>query len=216
MHNNNLNLTNCSTIIQNAHQFVQQTCQSLHSLQFDNSLFEAVIVTANSVYAKSTIITTGMGKAGHIAQKTSSLMNSLGISSFYIHPGESSHGDIGVLRHGDILFVFSTSGKTREVIETIDLSKKLGVDKIISITSHLDSPVRQKSDIIINMGDIKEAGYLHMAPTTSMVVMLTIADIIATSASQLINFNIKDYSLRHHGGYLGEKSRQEIAKIESQ
>jgi arabinose-5-phosphate isomerase len=194
--------------IQDAYHFVKQTCKTLESLRFNNSICDAISAVSSSVSTKSTVITTGMGKAGHIAQKTSSLLSSLGISSFYIHPGESSHGDIGVLRPGDILFVFSTSGKTREVIETIDLSKELQVGKIISITSHLDSPVRQKSDIVIDMGHVEEAGYLHMAPTTSMIVMLTIADIIATSASKNINFNINDYSLRHHGGYLGEKSRK--------
>lgn len=198
-------------IIKDAYKMVDDACRALKSLQFKTStICEASKIIALSVKNGATTITTGMGKAGHIAQKTSSLLSSLGIPSFYIHPGEASHGDIGVIRKGDVLLVFSTSGKTREVIETIDLAKKLEVSKIISITSHPDGLVRCKSDIIIDMGIIKESGYLNIAPTTSIVVMLVISDIISTTVSRIIGFDMKDYAIRHHGGYLGEKSRKEL------
>ena len=170
---------------------------------------DACRVVARASRESHIVITTGMGKAGHIAQKASSSLSSLGIPSFYIHPGESSHGDIGVVRPGDVLLVFSTSGKTREVIETVDFTKKLDVGKIIAITSHPDSIIRQKADIIIDMGEINESGYLRIAPTTSIVVMLAIADMIATNAAEINKFSMKDFYIRHHGGYLGEKSKKE-------
>lgn len=197
-------------IIKEAYQITDATCKAIKSLKFQSSICDAAYIIANSVDRGSTTITTGMGKAGHIAQKTSSLLSSLGVPSFYIHPGEASHGDIGVIRPNDVLLVFSTSGKTREVIETIDLSKKLKIGKIISITSHPNSVVRDKSDVVIDMGIIKEEGNLNIAPTTSIVVMLVIADIISVTASKIIGFNMSEYATRHHGGYLGEKSRREI------
>jgi len=188
------------------------------SLVAGTSICNACEAIANAAKNKNIVITTGIGKAGHIAQKASSSLSSLGIPSFYIHPGESAHGDIGVVREGDILMVFSTSGKTREVIETVDFTRKLNIGKIIAITSHPDSVIRQKADIVIDMGIIKESGYLHIAPTTSIVVMLVIADIIATNAAKINNFTMEDFHVRHHGGYLGEISKKEskiwLRKIE--
>ena len=172
------------------------------------SICEACEVISKASKNKSIVITTGMGKAGHIAQKASSSFSSLGIPSFYIHPGESAHGDIGVVREGDILLVFSTSGKTREIIETVDFTRKLNIGKIIAISSHPDGMIRKKADIIIDMGIIEESGYLHIAPTTSIIVMGVIADIIATNAARINNFSMADFHVRHHGGYLGEKSKK--------
>jgi len=179
------------------------------SLVVGTSICDACEVVANASKNKSIVITTGMGKAGHIAQKASSSFSSLGIPSFYIHPGESSHGDIGVVREGDVLLVFSTSGKTREILETVDFTRRLHIGKVIAITSHPDSVIRQRADITIDMGIIKESGYLQIAPTTSIVVMLVIADIIATNAARINNFTMEDFHIRHHGGYLGEISKKE-------
>ena len=195
-------------------QTVSETIRSMEKLRDilteSMSICEACEVIANASKNKSIVITTGMGKAGHIAQKASSSFSSLGIPSFYIHPGESAHGDIGVVREGDILLVFSTSGKTREVIETVDFTRKLNIGKVIAITSHSDSIIRQKSDIIINMGEIQESGYLNIAPTTSIIVMLIIADMLALNVAEINNFTMEDFYIRHHGGYLGEKSKKEL------
>lgn len=202
-------------IIKNCFQMISETINALNQLKKhikldkSNSFYNACLIISNASKNGKTLITTGMGKAGHIAQKASSSFSSLGIPSFYIHPGESSHGDIGVIKDGDILMVFSTSGKTREVIETVDFAKKLNIGKIIAITSHPDSVIRQKSDITIDMGIINESGYLHIAPTTSIVIMLAIADMIATNAAEVNGFSMKDFYIRHHGGYLGEKSKKE-------
>lgn len=200
-------------IIKRSFKIVEDARQAFFNLLIvikkNPTICDACKVIAAAPKNKSIVITTGMGKAGHIAQKMSSSLSSFGIPSFYIHPGESSHGDIGVVRPNDILIVFSTSGKTREVIETINLTKKLKIGKIIAITSHPDSVVRRKADIIVDMGIIKESGYLNIAPTTSIVVMLIIADIITTIAAEINNFTMKDFYIRHHGGYLGEKSKKE-------
>jgi len=198
----NCNITICNTI--------KALCNLQKNIKNNSSICDACKVIAEYSKNNAVVITTGMGKAGHIAQKASSSFSSFGIPSFYIHPGEASHGDIGVVRPGDILIVFSTSGKTREVIETVDFTRKLNVGKIISITSHPDGIIRKKSDIVIDMGEICESGYLNIAPTTSIVVMLVIADMLATNVAEINKFTMKDFYIRHHGGYLGEKAKKVI------
>jgi len=167
------------------------------------------------------IVTTGMGKAGHIAQKCASLLCSLTFPAVYLHPGDAAHGDIGIIKSydaecpelgskADTLIAFSTSGKTREVLETIRFSRMLGVWRVISITSHPDSPVRRASDVVLDMGRIREAGHLGLAPTTSTVVMMIVADMLALVAAKMKNVTREEYGVRHHGGYLGKKCRGEI------
>jgi arabinose-5-phosphate isomerase len=150
--------------------------------------------------SSSKIITTGMGKAGIAMQKFSSTLCSLGFPSCFLHPGEAMHGDMGLIKSDDILFVASTSGKTREVLELIDLVKSNGVDKIIAITSHRDSPLREKVDVILDIG---------MAPTTSILTILAITDALAIIASEEKGFSRKDFGRYHHGGYLGAVSRED-------
>jgi arabinose-5-phosphate isomerase len=156
------------------------------------------------------IVTTGMGKAGHAMAKFASLLCSMGFPSCPVHPGEASHGDLGVLGPEDILFVASTSGKTREIMEIVDLSKNIPVKQIIGITSHPDSPIRNKADIILDMGAIVEAGHLNMAPTSSILVMLAITDAVALVAAKEKGLTKEEYAKYHHGGYLGKKARGEI------
>jgi len=155
------------------------------------------------------IITTGMGKAGIAMRKFSSTLCSLGFPSAYLHPGEASHGDLGLITYNDILFVASTSGKTREVIEIIDLAKNINVDKIIVVTSHKDSPIRTKADLVLDMGEILEAGHLGLAPTTSILVMLALTDCLALVAAKEDGFTKEKYGKYHHGGYLGKIARNE-------
>ena len=155
------------------------------------------------------VVTTGMGKAGIAMQKFSSILCSLGIPSCYLHPGTASHGDLGILSKDDILFVASTSGKTREVLETIDLAKDIGITNIIGITSHADSLIRNKSKIILDIGIIEEAGYLNIAPTTSILIMLVITDCIALSVAKCKGLTREQYSKYHHSGYIGSVARND-------
>lgn len=153
------------------------------------------------------VVCTGMGKAGIIMRKFSATLSSLGIPSVYMHPGEALHGDLGMLQQNDILFVASTSGKTREIIEVIDLSKKRNVTEIIGITSHVDSPIRLMAKVVIDMGTVIEAGDLQLTPTTSTLVMLSLLDTLAIVVSEEIGFSTKDYAVLHHAGYLGDVLR---------
>ena len=189
-----------------ARRFIQQTIATIESIPVDNSFVNACFFLSD---CKGKIVTTGMGKAGHAARKAASTLCSLNLPAVYIHPGDASHGDSGVITKGDVLLAFSTSGKTREVIELIHLARHLEVDQCIAITSHPDAPLRDICDIEINMGKVEESGYLHIAPTTSITVMLVIADMLATIAAEIKGVKMEDFAIRHHGGYLGEKSHNE-------
>lgn len=191
--------------------FISVTKLAIENLEKNYAIVNSIAYAVNAIcYCKGKIITTGLGKAGYAAQKSASSFSSLGTPACYLHPAQASHGDVGIIQPGDILIAFSTSGKTREVIETIDLSSKLGIGTIIAITSHKNSPVRDLSNITIDMGLIQEAGYLEMAPTTSIIIMLTLSDIIATMCAKRKGLTISEFGLRHHGGYLGGKCRGEI------
>lgn len=186
--------------------FADDIKKAVNTVSVSQDVIAAAIMLSES---KHKIVTTGMGKAGHIARKSASTLASLGMPSCFIHPGEAAHGDLGMIKDGDILLVFSTSGKTREVIETIESSKKIGDIKIVALTSHPDAPIRLMADIVVDMGFFEEAGYLNLAPTTSTVMLLIYSDIIATMAADMRGFTVEDFAIRHHGGYLGQKCRGE-------
>ena len=153
------------------------------------------------------VLTTGMGKAGHIANKFSATLCSTGTPASFVHPGESAHGDLGIIEKNDAIVAFSTSGKTREVLEMLVAGRELGLHTVIGITSHPDSKLRELSDVVIDMGIIQEACNLDLTPTTSMAVMLAISDALALLLMELKDFSREDYGMRHHGGYLGKKAR---------
>lgn len=195
--------------LRKAAQILKLFSKSISGIKIDKSFLQTVKAFIGCGENFGKIVTTGMGKAGIAMMKFSSTLCSIGFPSCYLHPGEASHGDLGLLSEKDILFVASTSGKTREVIEIIDLARNIGVKTIIGITSHKDSPIRSKVDILIDMGEIKEAGHIGLAPTTSILVMLSITDAIALYASEHKGFTKEEYSKFHHSGYLGSKARND-------
>jgi arabinose-5-phosphate isomerase len=182
---------------------------TIKNIELNGSFSEAIDVILETVKNGGSIITVGMGKAGIIMKKFSSTLCSMGIPSCYLHPGEATHGDLGILTNKDVLFVASTSGKTLEVIQIIDLAKKINNKKIIGITSHPDSLLREKADIIIDMGSIEESGHLKLVPTNSTLVMLAITDCIALIAGEDKGTTKEEYSCYHHGGYLGKIARND-------
>ena len=153
---------------------------------------------------KGRVVTTGIGKAGFIAHKFAATLSSTGTPAFYIHPAEAGHGDLGMLDVGDCIVAFSTSGKSNEVIEMLEIAHHLGIESIIGITSHVDSPIRELSEIVLDMGpDIEEPCPLKITPSATIAVMLAISDAIALTLMELKNFTKEDYGMRHHKGYLG-------------
>ncbi|MEM9443804.1 MAG: SIS domain-containing protein [Verrucomicrobiota bacterium] len=183
-------------------------------LQAEAKAIEAINVTAafeDSVRllmdCKSKVLTTGIGKAGLAAQKLAATLCSTGTPATFLHPSEAVHGDLGLVEDKDVMIAFSTSGKSQEVIEMLELSKHLGLNGIIGITSHPDSKLRELSDIVLDMGIIQEPCPLGLAPSASIAVMLAISDAIALTLMELKGITKEDYGLRHHGGYLGRRAR---------
>lgn len=189
---------------QRVQEIFLQEAQAISSIPVDDS-FEQAASLLNNCTGK--VLTTGMGKAGHIANKFSATLSSTGTPASFLHPGEAAHGDLGLIEENDAMVAFSTSGKTREVLEVLVAGRELGLHTVIGITSHPDSRLRDLSDVIIDMGTIREACPLDLTPTCSMTVMLAISDALALLLMELKNFTREDYGRRHHGGYLGKKAR---------
>lgn len=154
------------------------------------------------------ILTTGIGKAGHIAKKFAATLCSTATPADFVHPAEAAHGDLGLVGANDVMIAFSTSGKSREVIEILEMSRHLGVTTIIGVTSHPDSELRDHSDLVLDMGIIAEPCPLGLTPSASMAVMLAISDAIALALLEQKGVTREDYGLRHHGGYLGKAARK--------
>ena len=167
--------------------------------------FERAVLALRDAPGK--VLATGMGKAGHVARKFASTLCSTGTPSFYVHPGEAAHGDLGLVGPDDCLVAFSTSGKTREVLEVLELGRHVGLKTVIGVTSHPDSEMRRLSDIVLDMGIVREPCPLGLTPSASTAVMLAIGDALALVLMELKGFTRRDYGLRHHGGYLGRTAR---------
>ena len=153
------------------------------------------------------VLTTGMGKAGHVARKFAATLCSTGTPAIHIHPGEAAHGDLGVVGGNDCIVAFSTSGKTREVLEMLELGRHLGLETVIGVTSHPDSALRELSDIVLDMGVVEEPCPIGMTPSASIAVMLAIGDALALVLLEMKGFSRDDFGRRHHGGYLGRVAR---------
>ena len=155
------------------------------------------------------LITSGIGKAGQIALNIATTFSSTGTPSVYLHPTEAQHGDLGILQKNDILLLLSNSGKTREILELIHLSKNLFKNiSIISITGNKESKLTKLSDVSLYTGDSDEICPLGLTPTISTTLMTVIGDILVIQTMKKINFTKKEYSKRHHSGYLGQKSKE--------
>lgn len=154
------------------------------------------------------LITSGMGKAGQIALNIATTFSSTGTPAYFLHPSEAQHGDLGMLCPDDVLLLISNSGKTREVVELVDLARQM-IPNIptILITGQADSPLAEVVDVVLSTGNPKEVCPLGLTPTTSTTVMTVLGDVLVVQTMQRIGFDHKQYALRHHGGYLGDKSR---------
>ncbi len=179
---------------------------------------QAVGLIYKSVHENNgSLIVSGMGKAGQIAMNIATTFSSTGTPSFFLHPSEAQHGDLGIMRKNDLMLLISNSGKTRELEELVFLSRRLNPEvKFIVITSNIDSVLAKKADVCLLTGSPLEVCPLGLTPTTSTTVMTVIGDMLVVSTMQRIGFTSDDYAKRHHGGYLGEKSREQSENNEIQ
>jgi arabinose-5-phosphate isomerase len=190
--------------IHRAKEILTLESEAIRNIPLDNNLLKAVELI---VACKGKVVASGMGKAGIIAKKISSTLSSTGTPSLFLHPGEAQHGDLGMLSKEDILLVLSNSGKTRELVELVDLSNRLFNDKVhvIAITANAESDLAKLSDAVLSIGNVTEACSLGMAPTTSTTAMLALGDVLCMLVMEEIQFTKDEFLKRHHGGYLGTK-----------
>jgi arabinose-5-phosphate isomerase len=156
------------------------------------------------------LVCSGMGKAGQIALNIATTFSSTGTPSVYLHPSEAQHGDLGILQKNDVMLLISNSGKTREIVELLSLSKNLYQDiPIIAITRNGHSQLGKDADVTLLTGETEEVCPLGLTPTVSTTVMSVIGDCLVYGTMTKIGFTSEEYAKRHHSGYLGYKSRRD-------
>lgn len=161
---------------------------------------------------KGKVILTGIGKSGLIAKKIASTMSSIGTPAIFLHPAEGMHGDLGVVSKEDIVIAIGKSGESYELNGILPSIRNVGA-KIISITGNAGSTVTKMSDIIIDIGDVKEACPFNMAPTTSSTVTMVLGDAIAVALMKMREFKVADYALLHPGGQIGKRLIMKVADL---
>lgn len=150
------------------------------------------------------VILTGMGKPGHIAKKLAATFASLGTPSFYLHPGEAMHGDLGMVSANDVVIAISYSGESDEIVKILPNIKMIGAT-LVGITGNADSTLAQSSDIVQVLPAFEEACYLNLAPTSSTTAVLCYGDALAVVASGMYGFKDSDFGKFHPAGALGKK-----------
>lgn len=190
-------------------EILRAESEAILAIPVDDSYEKAVDAIVEHVHRrKGKLVTAGMGKAGQIAMNIATTFSSTGTPAVNLHPSEAQHGDLGVLQPDDIVLLISNSGKTREIIQLIELLHGLYADiPVIVITGAPDSPLAKEADITLLTAPAPEVCPLGLTPTTSTTMMTVIGDVLVVNVMRRIGFTAADYAKRHHGGYLGQAAR---------
>ena len=180
------------TIKQSMHDILEHEAKALLSIPYSEDYDRAIELIIEHVHRRGgKLVASGMGKAGQVALNIATTFSSTGTPGVFLHPGEAQHGDIGVLQPNDVMLLISNSGTTREM------------------TGNPESELSRLSDVTLLTGGAPEVCPLGLTPTTSTTVMTAIGDVLIVNVMNLIGLSSKEYSKRHHGGFLGHKSRKE-------
>mgnify|MGYP006427653639 CR=1 FL=1 len=158
------------------------------------------------------LIVTGMGKSGHIGHKLAATLASTGTPAFFVHPAEASHGDLGMIRAGDVIVALSNSGETTEVIGLLPVIKRIGVG-LIAMTGNPDSSLARHADVHLDTSVDREACPLGLAPTASTSAQLAMGDALAIALLEARGFTTEDFARSHPGGTLGKRLLLHIADV---
>jgi len=197
-------------MIKNVKDIFRQEAAAINNIPITGSFEDAIQLIYQQVHQKrGKLVSSGMGKAGEIAKNISTTFSSTGTPAVFLHPSDAQHGDLGVIQPDDVLLLVSNSGKTREILELIELSRRLYSDlPMIAITAKANSELSEIADVSLLTGDPDEVCPLGLSPTTSTTVMTVIGDAMIVLMMEKIGFTSEEYAKRHHGGYLGSKSRE--------
>jgi arabinose-5-phosphate isomerase len=150
------------------------------------------------------VVVSGMGKSGHIGGKIAATLASTGTPAFFMHPGEASHGDLGMITHNDVVLALSNSGESNEIVSIVPLIKRRGA-KLIAMTGNPNSTMAREADVHLNAGVDKEACPLNLAPTASTTAALALGDALAVALLDARGFSADDFARTHPGGTLGRR-----------
>lgn len=167
--------------------------------ELDASLSKALDLMQN---AQGRVLVTGMGKSGHIGRKIAATLASTGTPSFFVHPAEASHGDLGMFTEKDVVLAISNGGESRELSDILVYCKRYGIP-LIAMTKNPDSSLGKAGDILLRLPDNGEACPLGLAPTSSTTATLVLGDVLAVCLMERKGFSQIDYKKRHPGGKLG-------------
>ncbi len=171
------------------------------SSRLDSGFAEAV----NLILAcTGRVVVSGMGKSGHIGGKIAATLASTGTPAFFMHPGEASHGDLGMITHSDVVLALSNSGESNEIVSIVPLIKRRGA-KLIAMTGNPNSTMAREADAHLNAGVDKEACPLNLAPTASTTAALALGDALAVALLDARGFSADDFARTHPGGSLGRR-----------
>jgi arabinose-5-phosphate isomerase len=199
------------SIIDIAKDVIQTEADSVLKLKgrIDQNFDEVCQILKNCM---GKVILIGMGKSGHIAKKISSTLASTGTPSFYIHPAEAGHGDLGMISHDDVVIMISYSGESDEIISLLPGIKRMNVP-IISMTGNANSLIASSSDFHLDISVDNEACPNNLAPTSSTTATLVMGDAIAVSLMSLNNFTSDDFAMSHPSGSLGRRLLTLVSSI---
>ena len=187
--------------IANAKRTIDKEIEALKYMEaaLDENLSKALDMMEN---CKGRIVVTGMGKSGHVGRKISATLASTGTPSFFVHPSEASHGDLGMLSNDDVVIAISNSGETKELSDILLYCKRFNIP-LIAITKNPKSALGINSDLVLKLPDDGEACPLGLAPTSSTTATMVMGDILAVDMMERKGFSETDYKQRHPGGKLG-------------
>lgn len=192
-------------------RLINHEAEAIKNIPVSDQYEKAVQLINKHVHQlKGKLVASGMGKAGQIALNIATTFSSTGTPAVFLHPSDAQHGDLGVIQPNDVLLLISNSGKTREILELVDLADNLYANlPIIVITGNPDGELCKMADATLFTGNPQEVCTLGLTPSTSTTTMTVIGDVLVVLMMKTIGFTNADYAKRHHGGYLGDKSRRQ-------
>ncbi|KPZ18015.1 KpsF/GutQ family sugar-phosphate isomerase [Pseudomonas syringae group genomosp. 3] len=199
-----------SDLIQSAQRTIRLEIEAIQGLleRLDGDFVRACEMILAS---KGRVVVVGMGKSGHVGKKIAATLASTGTTSFFVHPAEASHGDMGMITRDDIILALSNSGSTNEIVTLLPLIKRLGI-RMISLTGNPESILARAADINLNAHVVHEACPLNLAPTSSTTAALVMGDALAVALLDARGFTAEDFAFSHPGGALG---RRLLLKVEN-
>jgi arabinose-5-phosphate isomerase len=162
--------------------------------------------------SRGRVVVTGMGKSGHVGSKIASTLASTGTPAFFMHPGEASHGDVGMIADGDVVIAISNSGESDEILRILPLIKRRGA-KVIAITGREQSTLATEADVHLDAAVEKEACPMNLAPTASTTAVLALGDALAVALLEKRGFGEDDYAQHHPGGTLGRRLLLHVSDV---